>query len=332
VKSISVPPSHLQPTTDGLVTIRPPGDGDGERLVAGRDAEFHRFLCDGDPHPQPLACIESDGQVIGWVDYDVDRAWLEPGEVNIGYHVFAAHRGRGWATRAVKLLLHHLSVATEHRVATFLIDAANVRSLALAGRVCGDRASELDGHPYFKVTVPPLTYGDGTVTLRPITRADVDRHLDAIDDEQIDRLWLPGQREDWEAMTPAQQRAHVGTYLGRCQARFATGPKWVFAADTALDPYVAYVDVDLANPHVPSGNANISYSAHPAHRGQGYVSRAVRLAIDFLRDHTAARTAHVLVDERNEASLRVARAVGAIETERMVGQSGNTMIRHVLEW
>ena len=328
--SSPAPPSHLEPTTDGLVTIRPPAEGDAARLVAGRDPEFHRFLGDGDLDPRPLACIESDGQVIGWVDYDVDRAWLEPGEVNIGYHLFATHRGRGYATRAVKLLLHHLSVATDHRVATLLIDAANARSLALARRVCRDRASDLDGHPYFKVAVPPLRYSDGTVTLRPITSADVDRHLDAIDDEQIDWLWLPGHREDWEAMTPARQRAHVDSFLGRSQAGFATGPKWVFAADTAFDTYVAYVDVDLANPHVPAGEANISYSAHPAHRGQGHVSRAVLLAIQFLREHTAARTAHILADERNEASVRVARAVGAVETERWVDERGNPTIRHVL--
>ena len=140
----------MLPTTDGVVVIRPPEEGDAALLVAGRDDVFHRFLGPGDDHPAPTACIVVDGAVVGWVDYDIDRSWLEPGEVNVGYNVVAAHRGKGYASRAVELLLHHLAVDTEYEVATLLIHPENERSLALARRLEFVPHGDLDGNPYFK--------------------------------------------------------------------------------------------------------------------------------------------------------------------------------------
>lgn len=321
----------LRPTTDGVVGIRPPRPGDAEVLIAGRDEVFHRFMGEGSDDPQPTGCILVADEIVGWVDYDIDRTWLEPGEVNVGYNVFASHRGKGYATRAVQLLVHHLAVDGDHHTATLLIDPDNARSLALAARARFDRAGDLDGNPYFKRAVPPLTYTDGIVTIRPQRPGDLDADLEAKDDEQVDWLWLPGQRASWEAMNPGQQRYHALRGLEANAAAFGTGPKWTFAVDTADDEYVAYVDCDLANDDVPRGEVNISYSAHPAHRGQGHVGRAVRLLTRFLADHTGARHAHLVVDAANIASLRVATAVGARATERWTSKTGSLMIRHVLD-
>ena len=132
--------------SDGIVTIRAPVAGDAALLVAGRDDVFHRFMGAGDEHPEPTACIVVDDEIVGWVDYDVDRAWLEEGEVNVGYNVFAPHRGQGFATRAVELLLQHLADDTPYTTATLLIDPQNDRSLALAQRARFDAHGELDGN------------------------------------------------------------------------------------------------------------------------------------------------------------------------------------------
>ncbi len=55
-----------------------------------------------------------------------------------------------------------------------------------------------------------MRYTDGVVTIRRQRADDIDRHLEAIDDEQIDWLWEPGDRQKWEAQTPDQQRARNG--------------------------------------------------------------------------------------------------------------------------
>jgi RimJ/RimL family protein N-acetyltransferase len=125
----------LQAVTDGVVTLEPPRVGDAQRLVAGRDEEFFRWLGPGAETPAPVACIRVADELVGWVDYDLEHDWLRPGEVNVGYYLFPHARGKGYASRAVELLLVHLSRDTGHAAATLVIDPENVRSLALARRL-----------------------------------------------------------------------------------------------------------------------------------------------------------------------------------------------------
>jgi RimJ/RimL family protein N-acetyltransferase len=248
----------------------------------------------------------------------------------VGYNVFAPHRGRGYASRAVQLLLHHLAIAGEHHTATLLVDPDNGRSLALARRLGFASAGDLDGNPHFKRPVPPLTYTDGVVTIRRQHPDDIDADLAAKDDEQIDWLWLPGQRERWEAMSAADQRRHALAGLQANHDAFGAGPKWTFSVDAADARCVAYVDCDLTNEYAPAGEANVSYASHPAHRSRGHVARAVRLLLRFLGDHTGAREAHLIIDAANAPSQRVAAAVGAEEAQRWVTNADRSMVRHVV--
>ena len=138
------------PVTDGLVRLRQRRDGDAAALIAGRDDEFHRWLGAGSPEPRPTAVIEVSDEVAGWVDHDAhdQHAWLTPGQCNIGYHVFAAHRGKGVATRAVRLFLDLLRAEGACTEATFLVDVENGASLRVAvaaGAVERDRFPNADG-------------------------------------------------------------------------------------------------------------------------------------------------------------------------------------------
>jgi RimJ/RimL family protein N-acetyltransferase len=320
--------------TDGLIVLRPPAPEDRDALLGLRDEQFHRFMGPGSPEPQPTFCIWFDGAVIGWVDADEPglHAWLTDDELNLGYALHPDHRGRGYATRAVMLLLHHLSQASPASTATLAIDLDNAWSVAIAercgfephGTVTGDKESW-----FFKKPIPPTTYTDGVVTIRPFEASDFDRDMEAKDEEQQRWLWLPEHREHWAAMTPAERVAHNQQWFVQHGEDERTGPKWTFTIDVG-GQYVGYVDCDLANDGVPHGEANISYSSHPAERGKGYVSRGVRLILRFLGEHTGARTASIGVDERNEASLRVARAVGAVEVSRHIDKVGDPMVRHEL--
>jgi RimJ/RimL family protein N-acetyltransferase len=146
----------LVPMSDGAITIRPPGPGDRAVIVAGRDAESKRWLGEGSDNPAPTGCIAAGGQTVGWVDYDTDRDWLHPHQVNVGYQVFAEHRGHGYATRAVRLLIEHLAALTSYREATLLIDERNAASLAVAARLAATPAPAANIGPmqrFFVLTI-----------------------------------------------------------------------------------------------------------------------------------------------------------------------------------
>jgi RimJ/RimL family protein N-acetyltransferase len=138
---------ELQQLTDGVVTLRPPRPGDLELLAAGRDEEFFKWL--GAESPSPVVCVWVDDELVGWVDYDVERDWLRPGEVNVGYYLFPAARGKGFASRAVELLLVHLARKTEHTTATLLIHPDNVNSLRLARRLGFEPKGEVEREAFF---------------------------------------------------------------------------------------------------------------------------------------------------------------------------------------
>src|SRR4051794_12427555 len=131
-------PSFL-PRTDGVVTLRAPSVEDVAAFTAGRDEESRRWLGEGDDDPRPTAAIVVGSVVfgwvvVGWVDYDCERDWLRHGEANLGYNVFAPYRGRGYATRALQLLVEHLTDDTDIHTATLSIDPDNHASLAVAPR------------------------------------------------------------------------------------------------------------------------------------------------------------------------------------------------------
>jgi RimJ/RimL family protein N-acetyltransferase len=261
--------------------------------------------------------------------------WRSAGDVLVRCDFPDELRASGNASRVLRLLLHHLATRTSHRVAVLRVPSCDDGLAEIAERagfapVASGAGGTDGGGRLLARDVPPVTYSDGVLTIRPQRVDDIDRHMEAIDDAQIDWLWNPGGRDEWEAMAPAEQREHNVTHLRTCQDTFGAGPTWTFSADLADASYVVYVDCDLANPHVSPGEANISYTAHPAYRGRGYTARAVRLLTRFLVDHTGAASAHIIVDARNEPSLRVARAVGATAAERWTDEYGRTMVRHVL--
>ena len=116
---------------------------------------------DGSADPRPTAIIEVEGEVVGWVDHDGygrqdGRDWLLPGQCNVGYHVFAPHRGRGIASRAVRLLLELLRADGDLREATFLVDAENEPSLRVAravGATERERFANAAGRPQVLLAV-----------------------------------------------------------------------------------------------------------------------------------------------------------------------------------
>lgn len=139
-------------SSDGVVTVRPSTLDDVPLIIAGRDAAFRRFIGEGSVVPRPKFCIAVDDSVVGWVDHDrdEDRWWLAQDEVNIGYHVFPEHRGRGYASRAVGLVLEQLRHGTDIGVATLLIHPDNAPSIAIAQRHDFERADDVEGRTFWR--------------------------------------------------------------------------------------------------------------------------------------------------------------------------------------
>lgn len=138
--------------TDGVVTLRPSTPDDAPLIIAARDAAFRRFIGKGSEEPAPEYVIVVGRSVVGWVDHDRDddRWWLAPDEVNIGYHVFPEHRGRGYATRAVHLMLEHLRSDTDCEVATLLVHPDNTASLEVAERNDFERVDDVEEHTFWR--------------------------------------------------------------------------------------------------------------------------------------------------------------------------------------
>jgi RimJ/RimL family protein N-acetyltransferase len=132
------------------VSIRPLDRGDADRLIAGRDEEWRRWLGPGRDIPDPAACIVVADDVVGWIDYCGGLGWLQTGEVNIGYNVFAAHRCKGYASRALELLIGYLDECTAVHTATLLIDPCNAPSLAIARHAGFSLSGHVGRGCYFK--------------------------------------------------------------------------------------------------------------------------------------------------------------------------------------
>jgi aminoglycoside phosphotransferase (APT) family kinase protein len=170
--------------TDGEVCLRAFEPEDAPALVAGRDEEWARWLGPGHPDPQPTACIVVREEIVGWVDADPAAPELRPGEVNLGYHVFAPHRGRGYATRALLLMLRRLAAASGHHTATLSIDRGNAASLEVATKAGfthtgGNDEAHLLARPVVAATLaqvatPALQVADVRAFLSDLHGAEVD--------------------------------------------------------------------------------------------------------------------------------------------------------------
>jgi ribosomal-protein-serine acetyltransferase len=141
--------------TDGVVTISPPRDEDAEAVAAAVQASLDTLM-EWMPWATPAYDAESarewirttqvpgvhgfsirldDGTIIGSCGlqhHDVPSHCIE-----LGYWVGAPHTGKGYATRASRLLIAHAFESLDvHRV-TILVSVHNDRSQRVAVRLAG---------------------------------------------------------------------------------------------------------------------------------------------------------------------------------------------------
>lgn len=142
---------------------------------------------------------------------------------------------------------------------------------------------------------------DGTITLRPLTHDDVVESPAGDDDE------LAGWLND------GSRRAEtVHQHISRGTEQWAAGgPNFSFAIRTVADDVlVGTIDVQLDQHFLTAGQANLAYLLYPLWRGYGFATRAVLLAVAFLRLHTDIREVVILTPPENPDSAAVAHRAG----------------------
>jgi RimJ/RimL family protein N-acetyltransferase len=162
--------------------------------------------------------------------------------------------------------------------------------------------------------MPAVELTDGVVRLRGVTPDDVDGWMAGEDEEQTRWFEFPG---------PAP-RENVEQAIRGWASSWETGGfvrQWGIC-EAGRDQVVGGVEVhDLGGQEV-----NLSYVVFPPARRRGLATRAARLALGYAATGMGARVAVLRVLEGNEASLGVARRLGAVDSGREPSERGGRFV------
>jgi RimJ/RimL family protein N-acetyltransferase len=138
--------------TDGVVTLRPPVEADAAQLAAvvrasaaelarfmpwatadyGEDAALGWILGEHDPDEVRYVIIGDDGELAGGCGLNLFNTVNH--SANLGYWLRSDRTGRGWATRATKLLARHGLTQLGLERIEILMAVENERSRRVAER------------------------------------------------------------------------------------------------------------------------------------------------------------------------------------------------------
>lgn len=339
-------PLSVPVLSDGVVTLRAhtPADVDPMAEMAN-DPLMRQWTAISVPHTREMSeefalfTIPQgwdEGRMRGWAIEAVDDTGAPryAGNVDIrgqgpvtdiGYVLHPWARGRGLMSRAVRLAVNHVLTEEGVEVVHWRARVGNEASLRVAHR-CGftihgmtpgllvERGEVHDAwtasYRFGDTPLPSTPWAESVVLesdrvrLRPFRDGDAARVVEACSDPET-RLWLNGLPSPYTAAT-------ARAYLHDCIWRAAAGLKATWAvADSATDELVgniAVMDLGGLNPTT----AEIGYWTHPAHRGRGLTTEAVRLVADHALDEhgLGLRRLSLLAAARNRASQRVAEKNG----------------------
>lgn len=159
-----------------------------------------------------------------------------------------------------------------------------------------------------------VVLGDEVVQLRPLNLDDVDEWMAGEDDEQIRWFEFPG---------PAGRADVVGAIRNWMRSWRENGPvrQWA-VCDTTSGRILGGVEVrEMGN-----GEVNLSYVVFPAARRRGVAARAAAHAIAYASREMGAGAVVLKILEGNDASLGVARRLGAVESGTEPSERGGTFL------
>jgi len=149
--------SEFPVLTDGVVTLSQLLPHEIEEHIAGEDSEIVRWINDGKPSTLesttawvernidswrtngPIRSFEirdtTTGALAGNIEANWSLDWLQPGETNVSWGVFAPWRRRGYVTRAAILVMRYLRSLPGIHTAIAPVHPDNAASLATAQRL-----------------------------------------------------------------------------------------------------------------------------------------------------------------------------------------------------
>ena len=347
-------PDEVPVLTDGVVTLRAHQPRDVPRIVEQcRDPESIRWTTVPTPYAESDAEEWISGPVTsGWegdsnycfvVEHEgrfagsVDLRMRGDGEAGVGFGLHPDARGKGLMRRALGLLLDwgfdHLGLAVVEWRA-FTGNWASRRTVWRLGCTFGptvpglltQRGERRDAwtgwlvageprEPQEPWLVPPVLEADG-IRLRPWQDSDAARLVEAANDPVL-REWIPDTPlpRSLEDVPDYLQRVHVGAANNHRMA-------WC-VADAATDEALGNVALFEFEDEDDDLTAQLGYWSHPAGRGRGVMTTALRTMIDWAMRPTAdgglgVRRMYLLTSCRNTGSRRLAERVGFehVGTER----------------
>jgi RimJ/RimL family protein N-acetyltransferase len=261
------------------------------------------------------------GRVIG------SAALRLAGDPEIGYWIAPDAQGNGYAAEATAILAAWAFTLGCHRV-RLICDVRNLASartalaagfsfegagrdailgggagsvperrgdLARFARLADDPPGRL---PYAFTPLPAVGLDDGVLRLRAL-RPDDGAALAETDDELTLSWGFTGQAHSADATARAAARAGLDWLVGRAAA---------FALEDVASGRFAGV-LNLRNPGPPQVGG-VGYVVHPAFRGRGYTTRALRLLVPWAFEVADFARLELGVKPGNEASIRAAAAAG----------------------
>jgi RimJ/RimL family protein N-acetyltransferase len=152
------------------------------------------------------------------------------------------------------------------------------------------------------ILAPRLT--DGTVTLRPVSEADIPDIVAACSDPEIPR---------WTRVPSPYTREDAEFFLASAATEAAAGEGVVCAiAEAGRDRLVGTIGLmDVDREH---SSCELGYWTAAAARGRGLTSRAVALMRDWAHSELGLATVEVLPHRDNLPSQRVAERAGFTDT------------------
>ena len=271
------------------------------------------------------------GREFGWAIEERDRPGVFCGSIDlqpagsglaeVGYALHPDARGRHLMTAALRLVRDHAFDTLGLQVLRWRAAAGNWPSRRVAaqagfrveGLVRGSlvhRGERLDGWvatltaddprtptPWLD---PPVLTGP-SVRLRPFAEADADRVVEACADPRTQHwlVSLPRHYQRAQALTYLQQVRELGAS--------ATGLTWC-VADAVDDRCLGSVSLEGFGGY--ARRAEIGYWSHPAARGRGTTTEAVRLVTGHAETTGLVDSLLIRVAAGNSASRRVAVAAG----------------------